>query len=54
MFNLKNIQKDKKYFFNQLIDFNLSTKNLKEIKEEFYKFLKNINVNLEEIIKVSY
>jgi hypothetical protein len=53
MFNVKNIQNDKKYFFNQLIDFNLSTKNLKEIQEEFYKFLKNININLQEIIKVT-
>ena len=51
MFKVQNIRSEIKYFFNQLIDYNLSTKNFKEIKEEFYKFLKDININLEEIIK---
>lgn len=46
----KNIKHDIKYFFNQLIDYNLTNKSFLDIKQEFYKFLKNINVDLQQII----
>jgi hypothetical protein len=46
---IKNIKHYIKDFFNELIQFNIKTKSFLEVKEEFFKFLKNININLEEI-----
>ncbi len=46
---IKNIKHYIKDFFNELIQFNINAKSFLEVKEEFYKFLKNININLEEI-----
>lgn len=53
MFNPKNIKYFIKEFFNELINFNLNKKSYSEIKEDFFKFLKNINIHIDIINKVT-
>lgn len=54
MFNPKNIKNDTKSLFNQLIDFNLNKFTYEDMEKEFYKFLKNINIDLQEIVKTTH